>query len=210
MSNSLGIIGKKVGMTRIFAEDGSVIPVTVVKAGPCPIIQKKSQDKEGYNAIQLAFEKVPGHRLNKPEQGHLKKAESGYFKHLKEFKVENIDQYELGQDITVEIFQPGEKIKVTGTSKGKGFAGVMKRWNFGGMPASHGHEKVHRSSGSIGQCAWPSKVFKGKKMAGQMGNRKVTYVNAEIVDIRPEDNLVLIKGQVPGPKHGFVILRKKS
>jgi large subunit ribosomal protein L3 len=197
-------------MTRIFAEDGSVIPVTVVKAGPCPIIQKKSQDKEGYNAIQLAFEKVPGHRLNKPAQGHLKKAESGYFKHLKEFKVENIDQYELGQDITVEIFQPGEKIKVTGTSKGKGFAGVMKRWNFGGMPASHGHEKVHRSSGSIGQCAWPSKVFKGKKMAGQMGNRKVTYVNAEIVDIRPEDNLVLIKGQVPGPKHGFVILRKKS
>jgi large subunit ribosomal protein L3 len=210
MSNSLGIIGKKIGMTRIFGEDGSVIPVTVVQAGPCPVIQKKTLDKEGYNAIQLGFGEVPGHKLNKPEQGHLKKAERGYFKHLKEFRVDDVEQYELGQDITVEIFQPGEKVKVTGTSKGKGFAGVMKRWNFGGSPASHGHEKVHRSPGAIGQCAYPSRVFKGKKMAGHMGNRKVTYVNAEIVDIRPKENLVLIKGQVPGSKHSLVILRKKS
>lgn len=127
---------------------------------------------------------------------------------LKEIRLGSVDEYEIGQKLTVEMFTPGEKIRVTGTSKGRGFAGVMRRWNFSGAPASHGHEKVHRKPGSIGQCAWPSKVFKGKKMPGQLGNKTATMLNLEIVDVRPEDNVVLVRGQVPGPKQGIVVLSK--
>ncbi|WP_456324223.1 50S ribosomal protein L3 [Desulfonauticus submarinus] len=210
MSKGLGIIGKKIGTTRIFGEDGSVVPVTVVQAGPCPVIQVKTKEADGYEAIQLGFEQVSEKKVNKPLKGHFAKAKKGYFRYLKEFRVENGAEFDLGQDITVEIFEPGERISVTGTSKGKGFAGVMKRWGFGGLPASHGAEKVHRSPGSIGQCAYPGKVFKGKKMAGHMGNKQVTYRNLEVVGIRPEDNVILIKGQIPGSKNSLVLLRKQS
>ncbi|SDO02258.1 large subunit ribosomal protein L3 [Desulfonauticus submarinus] len=210
MSKGLGIIGKKIGTTRIFGEDGSVVPVTVVQAGPCPVIQVKTKEADGYEAIQLGFEQVSEKKVNKPLKGHFAKAKKGYFRYLKEFRVENGSEFDLGQDITVEIFEPGERISVTGTSKGKGFAGVMKRWGFGGLPASHGAEKVHRSPGAIGQCAYPGKVFKGKKMAGHMGNKQVTYRNLEVVGVRPEDNVILIKGQIPGPKNSLVLLRKQS
>ena len=208
MKKTLGRIGRKLGMKRVFADDGTVVPVTVIQAGPCPVVQKKDVDSDGYVALQVGFEEAGANRLTKPEQGHLRKADCGFYKHLKEFRLESVEGYDLGQALTVEMFAAGEKLAVTGTSKGRGFAGVMRRWNFAGAPASHGHEKVHRVPGSIGQCAWPAKVFKGKKMPGQMGNKTVTCKNAEVVDVRPEDNVVIVRGQIPGPKNGIVILRK--
>jgi large subunit ribosomal protein L3 len=210
MKRTLGLIGKKLGMTSLFADDGTKIPVTVIQAGPCPVVQKKIAEKDGYNALQLGFDKIPGHKLNKPGLGHQSKQDKGYFRTLREFTLDNAEAYETGQEVTAEIFEPGEKIRLTATSKGKGFAGVMKRWNFAGSPGSHGHEKVHRTPGAIGQCAYPGKVFKGKKMPGQMGNRKVTYSNAEVVAVRPGDNVIIVKGQVPGPTNGIVVLRKKN
>jgi large subunit ribosomal protein L3 len=210
MKRTLGIIGKKLGMTSLFADDGTKVPVTIIQAGPCSVVQKKNIDKDGYNAIQLGFDKISGHKLNKPQMGHQGKQGKEYFRFLREFALDNVDGYEAGQEVTAEIFKPGDRVRLTGISKGKGFAGVMKRWNFAGLPNSHGHEKVHRSPGSIGQCAYPGKVFKGKKMPGQMGNKKVTYVNAEIVAVRPKDNVIIIKGQVPGPANGIVVLRKQS
>ena len=209
MKRTVGLIGKKLGMTSLFADDGTMIPVTVIQAGPCPVVQKKVPEKDGYSAIQLGFDKIPGHKLNKPMLGHQSRQNNGYFRVLREFALENADEYETGQEITADIFQTGDRVRLTSTSKGKGFAGVMKRWNFSGLPGSHGHEKVHRSTGAIGQCAYPGKVFKGKKMPGQMGNEKVTYVNAEIVSVRPADNVIIVKGQVPGPINGIVVLRKK-
>jgi large subunit ribosomal protein L3 len=182
--------------------------VTVIQAGPCPVIEKKITEKDGYTALQVGFEEVAAHRLTKPEQGHQQKANCGFYRMLKEIRLGSVDEYEIGQKLTVEMFTPGEKIRVTGTSKGRGFAGVIRRWNFAGAPATHGHEQVHRKPGSIGQCAWPSKVFKGKKMPGQLGNKTATMLNLEIVDVRPEDNVVLVRGQVPGPKQGIVVLSK--
>lgn len=210
MSKTLGILGRKLGMTRIFADDGSICPVTVVAAGPCPVMQIKTADKEGYNALQVGYDELPERKVNKPVKGHQAKAGKGYFRHLKEFPLDSIEGYELGQEITVEIFAPGEKVKVTGTSKGKGFQGVMKRWNFHGLRATHGAEKVHRSPGSVGNATFPGRVVKGKKMPGQMGNARVTMTSVEVVDVRPEDNVLLIKGQVPGPKNGLVMIRKNS
>jgi len=208
MKKTLGLVGRKIGMTRIFGADGSAIPVTVIQAGPCPVIDKKVQGRDGYTALQVGFEEVAAHRLNKPEQGHQQKANCGFYKMLKEFPLGSVEEYEIGQKLTVDMFIPGEKIRVTGTSKGRGFAGVIRRWNFGGAPATHGHEQVHRKPGSIGQCAWPSKVFKGKKLPGQLGNKTATMLNIEVVDVRPEDNVVLVRGQVPGPKQGIIILSK--
>ena len=208
MRKTLGLVGRKIGMTRIYGADGNVIPVTVIQAGPCPVIAKKNLDKDGYSALQVGFEEVAAHRLTKPEQGHQQKANSGFYKMLKEFRFINVDEYEIGHKLTVDMFAPGEKIRVTGTSKGRGFAGVMRRWNFGGSPASHGHEKVHRKPGSIGQCASPGKVMKGKKLPGQLGNKTSTMLNLEIVDVRPEENVVLVRGQVPGPKQGIIVLSK--
>lgn len=206
---AIGILGRKVGMMRIFNSDGTAVPCTIVQAGPCPVIQIKNVENDGYNALQLGFDEVSEKKLNKPEIGHLKKADKGLQRYLREFRIDSPDEYSLGQDITVEIFTPGEKVKVTGTSKGKGFQGAMKRWGFRGMPASHGHEKVHRSPGSVGNATWPGKIFKGKKMPGQMGNKKVTSINLEVVDVRPEDNILVIRGAVPGPKNGLVMVRKK-
>ncbi|UIJ39458.1 50S ribosomal protein L3 [Desulfobaculum bizertense] len=209
MAKTLGIMGRKLGMTRVFSDDGTAVPVTVVAAGPCPILQKKEAATEKYAALQIGFEEIDEKKVTKAQKGHMAKADRGLYRHLKEFRVDSTDGYELGQDLTVEMFQPGDKVKVSGTSKGKGFQGPMKRWNFRGLPASHGAEKVHRSPGGIGQCAWPAKVFKGKKMAGQMGNKNVTCINVEVLDVRPEDNLIILKGQVPGPKNGLVMVRKQ-
>lgn len=208
MKKTLGLIGRKIGMTRIYGADGNIIPVTVIQAGPCPVIDKKVEDRDGYSALQVGFEEVPAHRLTKPEQGHQQKANCGFYKKLKEIRLGNVDDYEIGQNLTVEMFTPGEKVRISGTSKGRGFAGVIRRWNFGGAPASHGHEQVHRKPGSIGQRAWPSKVFKGKKLPGQLGNKTTTYLNIEVVDVRPEDNVLLVRGQVPGPKQGIIVLSK--
>jgi len=208
MAKTLGILGRKLGMTRIFADDGSVVPVTLIAAGPCPVLQIKTSEKEGYNALQVGFDDVPERKLTKPAKGHQAKANKGFYRHLKEFPLDAVDGYEVGQDITVAIFQPGEWVKVTGTSKGKGFQGVMKRYNFSGLKASHGAEKVHRSAGSVGTNTEPSRVFKGKKMAGQMGNERVTLPRVEIIDVRPDENLIVVKGQVPGSKNGLVMIRK--
>ena len=200
--SALNLIGKKLGMTRIFGEDGTVIPVTVVQAGPCPVMQGKT--------VQIGSDPLSAHRVNKPQQGHQAKAGKGYFRKLQEVRVDDAPEYELGHELTVDMFDIGERIDVAGKSKGRGFAGVMKRWNFGGSPSTHGHEKVHRSTGAVGQCADPSRIFKGKKMPGHMGAKRVSVRNAEVVDIRPEDNLILLRGQVPGPKNGVITLRKKS
>jgi large subunit ribosomal protein L3 len=201
-----GILGKKIGMTRVFKDD-KAIPVTIVQAGPCFVVQKKTLETDGYNAIQVGFETIPERKVNKPLNGHFKKANVKPFRYLKEFRVDNIDDYEIGQKIDVSIFTEGEKIDVVGTSKGKGYSGVMKRWNFGGGEVSHG-SKFHRGLGSTGMNSYPAKVFKGKKMPGQYGNARVTIQNSEIVYVDPKNNLIAVKGGVPGAWGGLVIIRE--
>jgi large subunit ribosomal protein L3 len=204
-----GIIGKKLGMTQYFSEDGSVIPVTVVQAGPCYVIQIKKEETDGYNAVQLGFEPQKMQRVTKPLLGHFKNAGKGTYKYLKEFYVNNPDEFELGQEISVDkIFSAKEFIHATGITKGRGFTGVVKRYNFAGGRASHG-SKVHRTPGGIGASAWPSRVIKNKKMPGQYGNEKKTIKNLQIIDIRPEENLILIKGALPGHKNSIVFLKKQ-
>ena len=204
------IIGKKVGMSQIFDENGHVIPVTVIEAGPCVVVQKKTSEKEGYEAVQLGFEDISERKLTKPELGHQKKAGIGEFpKVLKEFPLEGGSKYEVGAVLTADVFAAGDKIKVTGTSLGKGYQGVMRRWNFKGSKDTHGCEKVHRSGGSIGNNTFPGHVFKGRKMAGHWGAEQVTVQGLEIVDVRTEDNVILIRGSVPGPKNGLVLVRKQ-
>lgn len=210
MAATLGILGRKLGMTRIFGDDGSVIPVTVIEAGPCPVTQVKTADKDGYNAMQIGFDTIPERKVNKPAKGHLDKAGRGYFRVLREIRLDGPSAFEQGMDVTVDIFAAGETVKITGTSIGKGFAGVMKRWNFAGLKKTHGTEKAHRSGGSVGNNTEPGKVMKGKKMAGHMGARTVTTVGIEVVDVRPEMNLILVKGQVPGPRNGVVVVRKQG
>ena len=210
MAATLGILGRKLGMTRIFGDDGSIIPVTVIEAGPCPVTQVKTAEKDGYNAMQIGFDEIPERKVNKPEKGHLDKANRGYYRVLKEIRLDGPSAFEQGMDVTVDIFAPGETVKVTGTSIGKGFAGVMKRWNFAGLKKTHGTEKAHRSGGSIGNNTEPGKVMKGKKMAGHMGARTVTMLGIEVVDVRPEMNLILVKGQVPGPRNCVVMVRKQG
>lgn len=202
-----GILGKKMGMTQIFAIDGRRIPVTVVEAGPCVVLQKKTVQSDGYNAIQVGFGGRKAHRVNKPEMGHFRKAGQGAFAFLRELRADNVDDYTVGDEISCSVFAAGDIVDVTATSKGKGFQGVIKRYHFSGGRATHG-SMFHRSPGSIGGSAWPSRVFKGKKMAGQMGNVRVTTQNLQIVDVRPEENLILVKGAVPGPKNGLVLIRQ--
>jgi large subunit ribosomal protein L3 len=203
-----GILGKKLGMTQIFKE-GEVIPVTVIKAGPCVVTQIKSEDKDGYSAIQIGFEEAKEKHVNKPLKGHFEKAGVPPHRYLAEVRLENGEKenYKLGQKITVDIFKEGEKVDVTGVSKGKGFAGVVKRWGFRGFPASHG-ARYHRAGGSIGMAAFPARVIKGMKMPGRMGNRKVTVQNLEIVDIDKEKNLLLVKGAVPGHKGSLIFIKE--
>lgn len=202
-----GILGKKLGMTQVFAEDGTVIPVTVVEAGPCVVTQIKTEEKDGYNAVQLGFEDIREKLVNKPLKGHFDKAGVPYKRYLREFKFENVDEYKVGDEIKVDIFNVGDKVDVVGRSKGKGFAGAIKRWNFSRGPMSHGSH-FHRAPGSMGATSSPGRVFKTKKLPGRMGNKRVTVQNLEVVKVDAERNLMLIKGAVPGPKGSMLIIKE--
>lgn len=202
-----GLIGKKLGMTALFTSDGEYIPVTVVQIGPCVVTQIKAMSSDGYNAIQLGFGEKKKSHINKPMQGHLKKSGAWYFEFLREVPVDDPGEYKLGQIISLDVFTVGERVDVSGTTKGRGFAGVIKRHGFHGGKKTHGSHS-HRIPGSIGCSAWPAKVIKGKKMPGQYGNNRKTVRNLEIVDIRPEQNLMLIKGAVPGSGYGLVEIKK--
>ena len=199
-----GYLGKKVGMSRIFREDGRVVPVTMIQAGPCSVTQIKTSDTDGYQAVQLGFD--PAKKLNKPETGHLKGGPA--VRHLREVKADDVGEFELGQQISVDIFEPGELVDVIGKSKGRGFAGVMKRHGFGGGPRTHGQSDRARAPGSIGGGTTPGKVFKGLKMAGHMGNSRVTVKNLEVVQVDPERNLLFLKGGVPGAPNGLLMIRR--
>ena len=201
-----GIIGKKLGMSQVFADDGRRIPVTVIEAGPCVVLQKKSIQQDGYAALQLGFAQKDAARANKPAVGHARSAGKGVYSHLKEFRLDNADNYSVGDVITVEAFTEGDIIDVTGTSIGKGFQGVIKRWGFKGGRSSHG-STFHRAPGSIGCSATPSRVFKNKKMPGQLGNETVTVQKLTVVRVDAAENLILVKGAVPGAKNGIVILK---
>lgn len=204
-----GLIGKKIGMTQFFAADGSVTSVTVIQTGPCVVVQKKETARDGYNALQLGFGSKKAQRLNKAEQGHLRKAGKGGFEVLNEFRIEDVAPYEVGQEIKVtDVFKSGDRIDVTGTSKGRGFSGVIRRWSFSGFPASHGTHEYFRHGGSIGNRSYPGRVFKGKRMAGQWGNERVSVQNLQVVEVRPENNLLLVKGSVPGSKRGILLIRQ--
>ena len=205
----IGLIGKKIGMTQIFNEEGKVIPVTILKVGPCKVIQRKSKEKEGYDSIQLGFEPLEEKKANKAKLGHYKKHNSSPFRYIKEFRLKVYRDIEEGEEFDVSMFVPNELLKITGISKGKGFAGVMKRHNFHGFEASHGVHESFRGGGSIGQCATPSRVMKGKKMAGHMGSEKVTVTNIRVVNIDKENNLLLVKGAVPGHRNSVVYLSKE-
>ena len=200
------IIGKKIGMTQIFTEDGAVVPVTVIEAGPMTVVQKKTTEKEGYNAIQIGYGKVKENRINKPLKGHFDKSKVEYAKILKEIPVENIDEYEIGEEIKVDIFNEGEMVDVTGTSKGKGTQGVIKRHGFSRGRETHG-SRFHRSPGGMSAGTYPGRVFKGHRMGGRMGNEKVTTQNLEIMRIDSDKNLIVVKGAIPGPKRGVVTIK---
>ena len=209
MAEKMGILGRKLGMTRIFDGAGAAVPVTVIEAGPCPVTQVKTADTDGYNAVQIALTPAKEKHSTKAMQGHFAKAGKGLFRHLREIRLAGAPEQELGQELTVEIFAAGDTVKVTGTSMGKGYQGRMRRWNFAGSKDTHGCEKVHRNNGSIGNNTFPGQVFKGRKMAGHWGNETVTEMGLTIVDVRPEDNVILVKGSVPGPKNGLVLIRKQ-
>jgi large subunit ribosomal protein L3 len=201
------ILGRKIGMTQIFLENGEVVPVTVIEAGPVYVVQKKTKEKEGYNAIQVAFGDVKERRVIKPIKGHFDKANVAYKKYLREFKVENPDEFEIGQEIKADVFSIGDKVDVTGTSKGKGTQGVIKRHGFGRGRESHG-SKFHRMPGGMSAGTYPGRVFKGHRMMGRMGNEKVTVQNLQVVRVDADRNLLLIKGAVPGPKKGLVLIKE--
>ena len=201
------IIGKKVGMTQMFDETGKVVPVTVIEAGPCVVVQKKTVDKEGYDAVQLGFEDVAEKKLTKPQIGHLKKAGVALKRHLKEFRLENAASMNVGDTITAEVFAKGDKVDVTGISKGHGYAGVIKRYNAQRTPTSHGGGPVHRHAGSMGSGTDPSRIVTGKIGAGHMGVEQVTVMNLDIVEVDSELNMLVVRGAIPGPKGGIVYVR---
>lgn len=201
------IIGRKIGMSQIFDEAGKVIPVTVIEAGPCVVVQKKTEEKDGYNAVQLGFQDVAERKLTKPEQGHLKKAEVPMKKVLKEFKLNKAAEMNVGDEIKADTFAKGDHIDVTGISKGKGYQGVIKRWGAHRLKESHGTGPVHRHAGSMGSSTDPSRIFKGKIGAGQMGNEQVTVLNLDVVKVDPELGVIAVRGAIPGPKGGLVYLR---
>ena len=203
-----GLIGRKIGMTRIFNEEGIQVPVTVIEAGPCPVVQVRSEERDGYEAVQLGFGAQKAKRTTRAEMGHAAKAGLEAAPRLmREFPVENGDEYEVGQELTVELFEPGDRVKVTGRSKGRGFQGVVKRYGFAGRPASHGHP-MSRTPGSIGPGTDPSRVIKGKKLPGRMGGARTTIRNMQIVRVDGERNLLFLKGGVPGSRDGYVLISK--
>ena len=201
------IIGKKLGMMQIFAADGSMVPVTVVQAGPCPVVQKKTVERDGYSAIQLAYGDTKETNLTKAEMGHLKKANISPKAWLKEFKLDEIDKYEIGKDVTCEVFAEGDFVDVTGITKGHGYTGVIKRWNQARLKETHGVGPVHREVGSMGANSTPSRVMPGKKLAGQYGHEQVTVLNLKVIKVDAEKNVLLIKGAIPGPKNSIVSIR---
>ena len=201
------IIGKKIGMTQIFDAEGKVIPVTVIEAGPCVVTQLKTEEKEGYNAVQMGFADVKEKKLNKPQLGHLKKAGEAVKKYLKEFRFEDCTMFQVGDVIKADMFAEGDCVDVTGISKGKGYAGVIKRWNAGRSPMSHGAGPMHRHQGSMGACSDPSKIMKGKMMPGHLGAEQVTIQNLDVVKVDAEMNMIAVRGAVPGPKGGIVFLK---
>jgi large subunit ribosomal protein L3 len=201
-----GILGAKLGMTQVW-DNNKVVPVTVVQAGPCVVTQVRTSEKDGYSAVQLAFGAIDPRKVNKPESGQFAKAGVSPRRHVVELRTTDAGSYELGQEVTVETFAAGAPIDVTGTTRGKGYAGVMKRHGFHGLKSSHGVERKHRSPGSIGACATPGRVFKGVRMAGRMGNQRFTVQNLTVQAVDTENNLILVKGAVPGPKGGLILLR---
>ena len=202
-----GIIGKKIGMTQIFDEIGNVIPVTVIEAGPCVVTQKKTAENDGYEAVQLGFIEAKEKQLSKPAKGHFAKAGVSAKKHLKEFRLEDCTALNVGDTITAETFAIGDKVDVTGTTKGRGYTGAIKRWNHHTLCSTHGVGPIHREVGSMGANSTPSRVFKNKKMAGQYGNEQVTVLNLKVVKIDAEKNLIAVKGAIPGAKNGIVFIR---
>ena len=200
------ILGTKIGMTQIFGEGGKVIPVTVIMAGPCTVVQKKTVETDGYNAVQVGYGEIKEQKVNKPLKGHFAKANTANKKYLREFRLEDIDSLNVGDEIKVDAFEAGEKVDVSGISKGHGFAGPMKRWNLHRGPMSHGSHS-QRVSGSMGMCSYPGRVFKGKKLPGHFGGDKVTIQNLEIVKVDADENLILVKGAVPGVKGGLITIR---
>jgi large subunit ribosomal protein L3 len=206
-TTSKGILGTKLGMTQIFDENARVVPVTVIQAGPCTVAQLKSPERDGYAAVQLAFGEVKPRRITKPVAGHYAKAGVEPHRHLVELRTADAAEYALGQELKADVFAAGDRVDVVGVSKGKGTAGVMKRHGFAGLGASHGTERKHRSPGSVGACATPGRIFKGLRMSGHMGHERVTVLNLQVVKVDPERNLLLVRGAVPGPKRGLVMLR---
>ncbi len=205
-----GIIGKKLGMSQLFVETGEVLPVTVVEAGPCKVLQVKTAERDGYEAVQLGFGEKPERLTNKPLQGHFKKAKANPYRSLKEFREFDAEYCEQGKEVKADIFKPGDKVKVTGRTKGKGFQGVIRRYNFHGGPKTHGQSDRLRSPGSIGQSADPSRVFKGLKMAGRTGGRITTTKNLVVVRVDADKNLLFIKGAIPGARNSIVTIRRQS
>lgn len=202
-----GILGRKLGMTQVFDEGARAIPVTAIEAGPCRIACVRTPERDGYSAIQLAFGEIKEAKLNRAELGHLRKGGAGAHRHLVELRVADTSTFEVGQELRADVFEAGERADVIGTSKGKGFAGVYKRHGFGGAPASHGTERKHRTPGSVGATTTPARVFKGTKLPGRMGGERVTVLNLEVVRVDPEQNLLLVRGAVPGPVGGLVVVR---
>lgn len=203
-----GILGRKVGMTQVFDERGDVIPVTVIEAGPCFVVQKRTKERDGYRGIQLGFEEVQSKRLSKGQLGHLRKNDIPPLRYLREIRISERDEYEEGQKITVDIFTVGERVDVVGVSKGRGFAGTVKRHGFNRQPKTHGQSDRERAPGSIGSTTTPGRVYKGKRMAGHMGNARVTAQNLQVVMVDPERNLLAVKGAVPGAQGGLVIVKE--
>jgi large subunit ribosomal protein L3 len=203
-----GILGRKVGMTQIFDDRGEVVPVTVIEAGPCFVAQVKTLERDGYAAVQLGFQEVKPKRLTKPQLGHLRKNQLPPLGHLQEIRVSDVSQYEEGQKIRVSVFDVGDRVDVTGVSKGKGFAGVVKRHGFGGGPKTHGQSDRQRAPGSIGAGTTPGRVYKGMRMAGRMGNARVTVQNLQVVLVDPERNLIAVKGAVPGARNGLLVIEE--
>ena len=201
-----GIIGRKIGMTQLFTENGNVIPVTVLEVGPCAVVQKKTVENDGYDAVQLGFEDIREKLVVKPRKGHFDKAQVAYKRVLKEFALDNSADLKVGDILKADIFAAGEKVDVSGTSKGKGYAGAIKRWNFGRLKETHGTGPVARHQGSMGACSDPSRVFKGKKMPGHLGAEKVTVQNLDVVKVDAENNLIAVRGAVPGAKGGYIVI----
>ena len=202
-----GLLGTKLGMTQTFDQNARVVPVTVIQAGPCTVAQVKSPERDGYAAVQLAFGEVKRGKVTKPRAGHFAKAGVEPRRHLVELRTSAASDYQPGQELKADVFAPGERLDVVGVSKGKGTAGVVKRHGFAGLSASHGTERKHRSPGSVGACATPARIFKGMRMAGHMGHQRVTVLNLEVVRVDPDRDLLLVRGAVPGPKGGLVMLR---